>query len=56
MNWHADIDATIAFWQCHGVDSSDAYWALGYRKVCWGGWALVRYHMLHVAARWEKGT
>jgi hypothetical protein len=53
MNWGADIDATILWWQRHHVDASDAYWALGYRGICSGGWGKVRWHMMRLAQRWE---
>jgi hypothetical protein len=50
----ADIDATIELWQRSGVDFCDAWWALGRRKPCWGGWPDVRTRMVRVAIGWER--
>ena len=50
----ADIDATIALWERTGVDSSDAWWALGQRRPCTFGWPQVRWQMMQIAARWER--
>jgi hypothetical protein len=52
----ADIDATIALWQRSGVDFCDAWWALGRRKPCWGGWLDVRAKMVRVAIGWERAA
>jgi hypothetical protein len=40
------VDATIDWWDRHGVDYRDAWWALGKRTVCRGGWAQVREVMI----------
>lgn len=47
----ADIDRQIELWDRSGVDSTDVWWALGHRDLCWAGWAQVRRAMIAIANR-----
>lgn len=49
-----DINRTIDLWERTGVDYCDAWWAIGKRTPCWGGWGQVRLTMLWQAARWAR--
>jgi len=48
---YADVDRTIEMWDRTGVDYCDAWWAMGKRTPCSGGWPLVRQVMVRWAMR-----